>query len=133
MRAALLDSVGLLAVWDETDQWHEEAARVYRRLIDEQVDLWTTTFILAECGNAAARRPYRGAVGRLHAQLAADGMLVVPTAEDWTEAWDAYRRGEAGAAGIVDQISFAVMRRLGVARAFTNDRHFRAAGMEPLF
>ena len=36
-------------------------------------------------------------------------------------------------AGIVDQISFVVMRRLGVSRAFTNDRHFRAAGMEPLF
>ena len=51
------------------------------------------------------------------------------------------RRGErAGrridrepAAGIVDQVSFVVMRRLGLTRAFTNDWHFRAAGFETLF
>src|SRR5260370_1456366 len=39
----------------------------------------------------------------------------------------------AGGAGIVDQISFVVMRRLSIARAFTNDEHFRAAGFETLF
>jgi predicted nucleic acid-binding protein len=33
----------------------------------------------------------------------------------------------------VDHISFVVMRRLGVTKAFTNDRHFRAAGFEVLF
>jgi len=33
----------------------------------------------------------------------------------------------------VDHVSFVVMRRLGVGRAFTNDRHFRAAGFETLF
>ncbi len=48
-------------------------------------------------------------------------------------AWAAYRRGEAGAAGIVDHVSFEVMRRLGVTEAFTNDRHFVAAGFEVLF
>jgi predicted nucleic acid-binding protein len=30
-------------------------------------------------------------------------------------------------------ISFTIMRRLGITRAFTNDRHFRAAGFETLF
>jgi predicted nucleic acid-binding protein len=30
-------------------------------------------------------------------------------------------------------VSFAVMRRLGIQRAFTNDRHFREAGFETLF
>jgi predicted nucleic acid-binding protein len=30
-------------------------------------------------------------------------------------------------------LSFAVMRRLGIAKAFTNDRHFRAAGFENPF
>jgi len=44
-----------------------------------------------------------------------------------------FQRGDAGQAGIVDHISFAVMRRLGISDAFTNDRHYRAAGMNPLF
>lgn len=49
------------------------------------------------------------------------------------EAWAAYDRGEAGEAGIVDHISFVVMRRLGLTHAFTNDRHFQAAGFTTLF
>lgn len=133
MNSAMLDTVGLIAVWDEDDQWHDPASRVYHQLIRSGTVLWTTSFVLAECGNAAARRPYRGAVGRLLDQLEKTGDLVFPTDDDWDAACTAYRQGEAGGAGIVDQISFAVMRRLGVTRAFTNDRHFRAAGLEPLF
>jgi predicted nucleic acid-binding protein len=49
------------------------------------------------------------------------------------DAWASYHRGEADQAGIVDQISFRVMRRLGATEAFTNDQHFRAAGFAPLF
>lgn len=30
-------------------------------------------------------------------------------------------------------VSFAVMRRLGITEAFTNDRHFQAAGFATLF
>jgi len=33
----------------------------------------------------------------------------------------------------VHHVSFAVMRRLGIIDAFTNDRHFRAAGFNTLF
>jgi len=31
------------------------------------------------------------------------------------------------------RVSFAVMRRLGITEAFTNDRHFGAAGFTTLF
>jgi len=57
----------------------------------------------------------------------------VPTVEDWQAAWLAYEHGEADSAGIVDHVSFTIMRRLGISKAFTNDRHFRAAGFETLF
>ena len=43
------------------------------------------------------------------------------------------RRGDAGHAGIVDHISFVVMRRLEIADAFSNDGHFQAAGFTTLF
>lgn len=93
----------------------------------------TTTFVLAECGNAAARRPYRLAVHRLRAQLETDGRLIWPTEADWRDAWAGYRRGDGDGAGIVDQLSFTVMKRLSITDAFTNDGHFRAAGFVPLF
>jgi uncharacterized protein len=129
----LLDTVGLLALWDETDQWHGAAQDSFLRLSASRADFFTTTYILLECGNAAARRPYRSAVSRLRRQLDQGNRLVIPTAEDWQLAWTSYERGEANSAGIVDQTSFAVMRRLGVSKAFTNDQHFGVAGFEVLF
>src|SRR5687767_6023994 len=88
----------------------------------------TTTFVLLECGNAAARRPYRSAVDRLRQALETAHALVKPTEDDWVLAWEAYKQGGAAGAGVIDHISFRVMRRLGITRAFTNDKHFQAAG-----
>ena len=90
----------------------------------------TTSYVFLECGNAAALRPYRQAVARLCQKLEATGALIHPTEDDWQRAWDEYRTGVGGQAGIVDQISLIVMRRLGLTQAFTNDRHFQAAGFE---
>jgi predicted nucleic acid-binding protein len=127
-----LDTVGLLAVWDESDQWHRAAQACFLDLVGCRAELVTSSFVLLECGNAAARRPYRSAVSRLRKQME-PGYLVVPTLEDWQTAWLAFERGVADNAGIVDHVSFTIMRRMGIAKAFTNDEHFRAAGFETLF
>ncbi|ERR1700722_12862702 len=128
-----LDTVGLLAVWDEGDQWHSAAQACFSELIGCRADLVTSSFVLLECGNAAARRPYRSAVGRLRKQMDVERRLIVPTVEDWQTSWLAYERGGADSAGIVDLVSFTIMRRLQISKAFTNDGHFRAAGFEMLF
>ena len=128
-----LDTVGLLATWDATDQWHASAQACFAGLLARRADACTTTSVLLECGNAAARRPYRAAVCRLRSRFEQAGRLIVPTDEDWQTAWAAYASGQADSAGIVDRLSFAVMRRLGITQAFTNDRHFRSAGFETLF
>ncbi len=123
----------MLALWDEADQWHQEAERARAKFRLAQSPVITTTYVLLECGNAAARRSFRTAVTQFREVMIANGGLVVPSDDDWAEAWKAYDRGDAGLAGIVDQITFAVMRRLKVREAFTNDRHFTAAGFETLF
>lgn len=133
MSAVFLDTVGLLALWDESDQWHAAAEAAFEKLLRQKAALLTTVPILLECGNAAARHPYRSAVARLRRHLEDARLLVHPTLEDWDAAWPAYERGLAGDAGIVDHISFVVMRRLGIHEAFTNDGHFRAAGFLTLF
>lgn len=93
----------------------------------------TTSLVLMECGNQAARRHFRKDVVALRVRLKAMQCLIEPDDGDLDAAWDAFARGEAGQAGIVDHVSFVVMRRLGLTRAFTNDAHFRAAGFETLF
>ena len=133
MSLVFLDTVGLLAVWDESDQWHGVATEALQQVTSGGDTVATTTFILLECGNAAARKPYRLALDRLRQALEAAHCLIEPTNDDWNQAWDAFRQGDGAEAGIVDQVSFLVVRRLGMTRAFTNDKHFEAAGFEVLF
>jgi predicted nucleic acid-binding protein len=133
MTDVFLDTVGLIAVWDAADQWHAAAEGTYRQLVSQGRRLVTTGLVLLECGNAAARRPYRRKVNELRQALEDEGLLVEPTSEEVIRAWAAYDRGEAGQAGIIDHVSFVVMRRLGITESFTNDRHFQAAGFTTLF
>ncbi|MBX9625802.1 MAG: PIN domain-containing protein [Gemmataceae bacterium] len=133
MRAVFLDTVGLLALWDTSDQWHAPADAAYQLLNAGPVRLVASTLVLAECGNAAARRPYRDDPADLWAALDAAGDLLRPTDAQLDRAWDAYRRRLHAAAGFVDQVSFVLMADLGVREAFTNDAHFRAAGFVTLF
>jgi len=65
--------------------------------------------------------------------MAASGRLLIPTSQDWDEGWRLYDQSFANRAGIVDCISFAVMRRYGLTEVFSNDQHFSAAGFTTLF
>ena len=133
MNVVFADTVALLALWNRSDQWHQVAKGCFQQLLQANSVIVTTTCVLLECGNAAARTPFRHEVCRLRESLSADGILIEPTSVDWDLAWQDYENGVANLAGIVDQISFQVMRRLGLSQAFTNDGHFRAAGFVTLF
>jgi predicted nucleic acid-binding protein len=76
---------------------------------------------------------YRPDVCDLRQTMLAENRLIEPTLQEIDQAWNDYRAGQAGGAGIVDLISFGVMRRLGITQAFTNDEHFSLAGFELLF
>ncbi len=133
MTPIFLDTVGLLALWDVDDQWHDAAEVAYGQIVSARQPVVTTTFVLLECGNAAARRTHREDVCILRRTLELRNEVIVPAEDDWTNAWEAYERAEIGKAGIVDHVSFVVMRRLDIQQAFTNDRHFQEAGFETLF
>jgi uncharacterized protein len=133
MREVFLDTVGLIAPWNRSDQWHAAASAAFQGLDPGRTRLITTRYILLECGNEAARRPYRDKVVALRADLGLSGGLVEPAPADIELAWQEYAHSVTGFAGIVDQVSFAVMRRLRLTEAFTNDRHFAAAGFTTLF
>jgi uncharacterized protein len=127
MRPVFLDAVGLIALWSRSDQWHNAATAAFDVLESTNRTYVATPFVLTECGNAASRRRFRQNVVELERSLAAAGSLIWPMQEDWEVAWEELD------AGIVDCISFAVMRRLGLTEAFTNDQHFAAAGFKTLF
>ena len=49
MNTVFLDTVGLVAVWDEADQWHAAAGNAFAEIMSERRPFVTTRFILLEC------------------------------------------------------------------------------------
>lgn len=133
MSKVFLDTVGLLAIWDEADQWHAGALSVQRKIENARREVVSTTFVMLECGNAAARRPFRADVAMLCESLESTNRLIHPSDSDWGEAWRLYQQLGPGDASIVDCVSFSVMRRLKISDVFSNDRHFASAGFNTLF
>jgi uncharacterized protein len=91
MTPIFLDTVGLLAVWDVSDQWNAAADSAYQDVIRRGVPLLTTPLVLLECGNAAARCPFRQRVNVLRQKLIQEGLLSEPTAQEIEGAWAAFQ------------------------------------------
>jgi predicted nucleic acid-binding protein len=64
-----LDTVGLIALWNNSDQWHAPAQQAYAELRKNRSTLVTTRFVLLECGNTVARTELRAEVTRLRIRL----------------------------------------------------------------
>ncbi len=133
MTPIFLDTVGLIALWDKSDQWHEMAMPVFLRLLATKRRLLTSSYVLLECANASSRRPYFTEVCDLRERMAAVQRVLEPSEGEIEQSWDNYRNSYIGGPGVVDFVSFALMQRFGIRQAFTNDKHFAAAGFEVLF
>ena len=133
MRIVFLDTVGLIGLWDKSDQWHTKASAAYEALSQSPFIAVTTPLVLYECANAASRRPYRKLLLDLRSRLSAENLVIPPSEDELAEAWTQYSSERYGTASLVDITSFIVMRRLGITEAFTNDQHFKAAGLITLF
>ena len=48
MNTVFLDTVGLVALWDEADQWHGAADAAFAQIMTQRRPFVTTSFILLE-------------------------------------------------------------------------------------
>jgi hypothetical protein len=55
MNAVFLDTAGVPAMLEWSDQWHAAATRVWSTLNQAGRSLRTTTLVLLECGNAGSK------------------------------------------------------------------------------
>lgn len=86
-----------------------------------------------EIGNALSRRWRNEATQILNHFLESDDVDVVRlTSELFHEAFDLYRSRSDKTWGLTDCLSFITMRRAGVTKALTFDRHVAQAGFVPL-
>lgn len=132
-RRAFVDSSAYRALLDRDDAYHAEAQAILEYLAQERFRLYTTNFIIAE-----AHALILSAMGRDIAELFVRGSEQSQTAIIRVRAQDEARGRQIiyqyrdKDFSLVDAISFAVMERMRISRAFTFDRHFSQYGFEVL-
>ena len=126
-----IDTSFVVAVTNPRDQNHEKAFRLAQDYVRRP--LLTTTAVLLEIGNMLAKN-YKQEAGRaIRRFLSAPEVEVARLNEDLFERGLAsYNQHFDKAWGLVDCISFVVMREAGIHQALAFDQHFVQAGFETL-
>ncbi len=126
-----VDTLFVVAAINRRDQYHEQARKIARQTAG--YPLLTTDAVLLEVGNALARTHKSEAVGVIERFLTSEDMEVVHLTQSlFEQAFGIYKAYQDKAWGLVDCISFVVMREAGVTAVLTFDRHFEQAGFQVL-
>ena len=123
-----VDTGAFLARHLVRDQHHDESVRAWRRVGKER--LFTSSLVLAETFALIAR--WAGgafAADRARSILQSERIEILrPGLADETAAVPLLEKYADQKVSFTDCVSFAMMRRQGIERAFSFDRHFVAAG-----
>jgi hypothetical protein len=134
MSRVFLDTSGLIALVNTSDQSHTAAEAAWVQVVESRASLVTTSLVLAEIGDGLSRIGYREMavelVDRLHSAPRVTVFPYDPALE--SGAWALYKQRTDKEWGITDCVSFVVMRRERIGEAFTTDHHFEQAGFRSL-
>jgi predicted nucleic acid-binding protein len=131
LKKVFIDTLFAVALISPRDQYHNQAIELSDRF-DGQPML-VTDAVLLEIGNALSRSYKSEASEAIEYFLASSEIEVVHlTPELFEKGFALYGAYKDKTWGLVDCISFAVMREADVTAALTFDRHFEQAGFQVL-
>jgi uncharacterized protein len=112
------------------DQWHRASIRA----VKPGMIFFTSSLVINEAISLLQSRGYFSAALTFlgEARRNEEVPIIYPDAALQAEGWDLFGRWGGAGANAVDCVSFAMMARLGIRKAFTFDAHFRTAGFEIL-
>jgi predicted nucleic acid-binding protein len=122
-----LDTSAIYAWADAADANHQTAVRRLQAILDAGEDLVTHNYVLLESTALLQTRLGTGAALRLAGDAAAFVIEWVD-ADLHTAGVRELRRSRKRHLSLVDHVSFLVMRRRGLTKAFAFDPDFTAAG-----
>ena len=125
-----VDTSAFLAVLDGSDDKHKAAKQFWERIISSGDLLLSHNYILVETSALILRRFGMEAVRVFEQDIFPILRIIWVTKEVHSAAVSAHLMADRRTLSLVDCVSFEVMRRTGVRKAFAFDRHFRDYGYE---
>jgi uncharacterized protein len=131
LNKVLIDTLFVVASISPRDQYHSQAVKLAHQYSGQP--LLVTDAVLLEIGNTLARN-YKSEAVRVieHFLTSSEIEIVHLTPELFERAFTLYKTHKDKEWGLVDCISFIVMREAGVTSVLTFDRHFEQAGFQVL-
>jgi predicted nucleic acid-binding protein len=126
----LVDTSALFALLDADDANHERARAHLAAVLADGEALLTHEYVLVETIALVQRRLGLGPLRRFLDDLLPSIEVAWVDEALHVEAREALLAADQRGVSLVDRVSFLVMRRHGVRRAFTFDADFAAAGFE---
>jgi predicted nucleic acid-binding protein len=125
-----VDTGAFVARYIRQDGHHRRARRAWAEIDRSRSRCFTSNFVLDETFTLLGRRSsYPFAADRARALLSSTALTILrPDADDETRAVDLFAKFADQRVSFTDCVSFILMRRHRLARAFTFDRHFGDAG-----
>ncbi len=123
-----VDTAAFIAVLDRDDACHQSALTVWRKLLTDEVELLTSSYVLVETNALVQNRLGLKAVKAFYDDIYP--LLII----EWVKE-PHYHAGITGVImasrkklSLVDCVSFDIMRSKGIKTVFTFDRHFKEQG-----
>lgn len=128
MEKIIVDTSAIYALIDRSDDYHERAKNLFKKLSEQDVDLIITNFIVAEThalilsriGHELARRWIKNLVWKIERV----------TEQDEKRAREILIAYEDKSFSYTDATTFAVMERLKLSVALAFDHHFTQFGWQ---
>ena len=129
-----VDASGWIPLVNANDTLHPQSVRLFQQRLKEGGGFVTSSVVLLEVGNWLSPIPLRRlASGLLERIEHSERIQVVElTPELYRKGWRLYSERTDKGWGVIDCISFTIMRERNIAEALTGDRHFQQAGFVPL-
>lgn len=127
-----VDTGAFLARHVVRDQYHREAKAAWKELRGSGQRCLTSSFVLDELLTLLARRTsYEFASERARGLFTSQALEILrPDGEDELRAVDYFEKFADQRVSFTDCVSFALMKKRRIRRAFSFDRHFALAGFE---
>ena len=125
-----VDTSAFLAVLDESDKNHKSAKPFWERIISEGDVLLSHNYILVETSALILRRFGMEAVRVFEHDIYPILRIMWVTKDIHSAAVSAHLMAGQRTLSLIDCVSFEVMRRTGISKAFAFDHHFKDYGYE---